>query len=63
MSVLCQCGCVHYLKRISVMSEMSVWGRPRELRGTRSDATAEYCAVEPQDMVGIWDERRKDMAY
>jgi hypothetical protein len=27
----CQCGCVNYLKRVSVMSEMSVWGRARGL--------------------------------
>jgi hypothetical protein len=26
-----QCGCVNYLKRVSVMSEMSVWGRARGL--------------------------------
>ena len=31
LSVLCCCGCVYYLKRVSVMPEMSVWGRPREL--------------------------------
>ena len=29
--VMCQFGCDHYLKRVSVMPEMSVWGRPREL--------------------------------
>ena len=28
---LCQCGCVYYLKKVSEMPEMSVWGRPREL--------------------------------
>ena len=31
LRVLCQCGCVHYLKKVLVMPKMSVWGRPREL--------------------------------
>ena len=32
VSVVCQCSCIHYFKRVLVMPKMSVWGRPRELQ-------------------------------
>ena len=31
VSVLCQCGCVHYLQRVLVMPEISVSGEAKEI--------------------------------
>ena len=44
--MLCQCGCVHYHKKVSVMPEMSVWGRPRELGDALSSGKWDFTFFE-----------------